>query len=94
MDNETGMYTAVKHLVDIHRLRRIAFVAGPEGSQEAQARNRGYLRAIADRGLESDPRYVVTGNFTREAGARAVTTLFGERGLLPSDIDGIAARTT
>ena len=41
MDNETGMYTAVKHLVEIHRLRRIAFVAGPEGSQGAQARVRG-----------------------------------------------------
>ncbi len=90
MDNETGMYTAVRHLVESHHLRRIAFVAGPEGSQEAQARTRGYLRATADRGLEADPRFVVTGNFTREAGARAVATLFGERGLAPSDIDAIA----
>ena len=51
MDNETGMYTAVRHLVEIHRLRRIAFVAGPEGTQEAQARTRGYQRASANRGL-------------------------------------------
>lgn len=91
MDNEAGMYTAVRHLVEDHRFRRIAFIAGPEGSEEAQARFRGYSRALVDRKLEVDPRYVVVGNFTRETGARAAATLFGLRGLVPSDIDAIAA---
>jgi diguanylate cyclase (GGDEF)-like protein len=89
MDNETGMFTAVKHLVETHRFRRIAFVAGPEGSEEAQARFRGYQRALAEGMLEMDPRFVVAGNFTRESGARAVSTLFGERGLVPNDMDAI-----
>jgi diguanylate cyclase (GGDEF)-like protein len=89
MDNEIGMHGAVKHLVADHGYRRIAFVGGPEGSQEAQARYRGYTRALAERKLEVDPRYVVAGNFTRESGARAVATLFGERGLAPSDIEAI-----
>jgi diguanylate cyclase (GGDEF)-like protein len=89
MDNETGMFTAVKHLVETHRFRRIAFVAGPEGSEEAQARFRGYQRALAEGKLEIDPRYVVVGNFTRDSGARAVATLFGERGLGPSQMDAI-----
>lgn len=90
MDNEVGMYTAVNHLVDTHGHRRVAFVAGPEASDEAQARLRGYARALAERKLDYDPRYVVTGNFTRESGVRAVMTLFGERGLVPADIDAIA----
>jgi diguanylate cyclase (GGDEF)-like protein len=90
MDNEAGMHSAVKHLVEIHSLRRIAFVAGPGGSEEAQARFRGYTRALSERGLHVDPRYVTLGNFTRESGARAVATLFGERGLVPADIDAIA----
>jgi diguanylate cyclase (GGDEF)-like protein len=89
MDNETGMFTAVKHLVETHRFRRIAFVAGPEGSEEAQARFRGYQRALAEGKLEIDPRYVVVGNFTRDSGARAVATLFGERGLGPNQLDAI-----
>ena len=91
MDNEAGMYTAVRHLVEDHRFRRIAFIAGPDGSEEAQARFRGYARALIERKLEVDPRYVVVGNFTRETGARAVTTLLGQRGLAPADIDAIAA---
>jgi diguanylate cyclase (GGDEF)-like protein len=90
MDNEAGMHEAVKHLVETHGFRRIAFVAGPEGSEEAQARYRGYKRALAERKLEVDPRYVVSGNFTRESGVRAVGTLFGERGLAPSSIEAIA----
>jgi len=89
MDNETGMFTAVKHLVETHRFRRIAFVAGPEGSEEAQVRYRGYQRALAEGKLAVDPRYVVAGNFTRESGARAVATLFTERGLAPGDLDAI-----
>jgi diguanylate cyclase (GGDEF)-like protein len=89
MDNENGMHGLVRHLVDMHGFRRIAFVAGPEGSEEAQARYRGYVRALAERKLEIDPRYVVTGNFTRESGARAINTLFGERGLSPSSVEAI-----
>src|SRR5512136_813593 len=90
MDNETGMHTVVKHLALDHRFRRIGFIAGPEGSEEAQARLRGYEHALVEHKLEVDPRIVVTGKFTRESGARAIATLFGQRGLLPSDIEAIA----
>jgi diguanylate cyclase (GGDEF)-like protein len=89
MDNETGMHEAVKHLVEVHHYRKVAFVAGPENSEEAQARFRGYARALAERKIEVDPRYVVSGNFTRESGVRAVSILFGERGLSPADLDAI-----
>lgn len=89
MDNEAGMYTVVRHLVEDHRFRRIAFIAGPEGSEEGQARFRGYEHALLEHKLELDPRFVVVGNFTHETGARAITTLFGQRGLAPSDIEAI-----
>ena len=89
MDNEAGMYAVVRHLVETHRLRKIAFVTGPEASQEAQARFHGYERALADGKLVLDKRYVVSGNFTRETGTRAVPTLFDERGLRADEIDAI-----
>jgi diguanylate cyclase (GGDEF)-like protein len=90
MDNETGMYRVVKHLVQAHGYQRIVFMAGPEASQEGQARYRGYARALAEHKLEVDQRYVVTGNFTHESGVRAAASLFEERGLAASDIDAIA----
>jgi diguanylate cyclase (GGDEF)-like protein len=89
MDNEAGMYAVVKHLVETHHLRKIAFVAGPAASQEAQARLRGYERALAEGKLVFDKRYIVAGNFTRETGTRAVATLFHERGLKVDEIDAI-----
>jgi diguanylate cyclase (GGDEF)-like protein len=83
------MYAVVKHLVETHHLRKIAFVAGPAASQEAQARLRGYERALAEGKLVFDKRYIVAGNFTRETGTRAVATLFHERGLKVDEIDAI-----
>jgi diguanylate cyclase (GGDEF)-like protein len=89
MDNETGMHAVVRHLVEDHGFRKIAFIAGPEGSEEGRARLRGYQRALREHGLTPDARLVVSGNFTRETGARSVATFFGERGLRPADIEAI-----
>jgi diguanylate cyclase (GGDEF)-like protein len=89
MDNEAGMYTVVKHLTVDHRYRKIAYLGGPEGSEENQARFRGYEHALREQKLAVDPRRVVTGSFTRESGARAAAQLFGQRGLVPADLEAI-----
>jgi GGDEF domain-containing protein len=89
MDNEAGMHGVVKHLVESHHLRRIAFVAGPEGSEEAQARYRGYQRALAEGKLAWIRATWWPATSRANPGARAVATLFSERGLAPGDIDAI-----
>ncbi len=91
MDNETGMYTAVRHLLTEHAHRRLAIIAGPDANPEAQARYQGYMRALGESGLNVEPRYVVQGDFTRASGARAVAVLFDERGLGPGELDGIVS---
>lgn len=89
VDNESGMYAAVSHLIERHGRRKVAFIAGPAGSSEAQARQRAYQRAIRDHSILTDARFVVEGGFGRENGMAAMNELLDERGLL-NVIDAVA----
>ncbi|MBW9119879.1 substrate-binding domain-containing protein [Microbacterium trichothecenolyticum] len=63
---EAGAALAVAHLIELGH-RRIGRVAGPEEWLEAQSRERGMLRALAERGIESAPHWA--GDWTAAAGA-------------------------
>jgi sigma-B regulation protein RsbU (phosphoserine phosphatase) len=89
MNNEVGMYTAVKHLIAAHDRRKIAKIAGPTANSEAQARYRGFARALAEQGMLVDSRRIVRGDFTRRSGSLAVAELFDRRGLGPGEVDAI-----
>jgi DNA-binding LacI/PurR family transcriptional regulator len=89
MDNEVGMYTAVKHLIVAHDRRKIAMIAGPPANPEAQARYRGLVRALAEQGLHADARRMGQGDFTRASGSLAVAELFDRRRLAPGEVDAI-----
>ncbi len=89
MDNEVGMYTAVKHLIATHERRKIAMIAGPTPNPEAQARYRGFVRALAEQGMHVDARRIGFGNFTRPSGGLAVAELFDRRGLGAGEVDAI-----
>ena len=79
IDNYQGTYDAVAHLLDVHGYRRIAFVRGPEGHVEAEARYRGYREALAEHGVELDPALVAPGDFAEGTGRVALHTLLDER---------------
>lgn len=53
-DSEAGAYSATEYLVG-RGYRRIAHLAGDQLYESAQARRRGYERALADAGIASDP---------------------------------------
>jgi PAS domain S-box-containing protein len=61
------------HLVDVHGIRRIAFLKGPEINHEAKARFAAYREALASRGLEEDPSLWIQGDFTRAGAVRALS---------------------
>jgi len=84
-DNYVGMYSAVEHLVAVHGYRRIAFVRGPEGHEEAEDRYRAYRDALAAHDLEIDLSLVTSGNNQRTAGVEAIRLLCDERHLRPRD---------
>ncbi|MEY4548029.1 MAG: hypothetical protein RL685_4224 [Pseudomonadota bacterium] len=79
VDNAAGMRDAVVHLLRVHGRRRIAFVRGPEGSEDAEQRYRGYLEALQDNGVPFDPELVAPGTFTRDSAPRAVSLLLDTR---------------
>ena len=61
-DNEDGIHQAVAHLVN-HGHRKIAFIAGdPQDKGDSQHRLNAYLSAVAEFGLDADPRLVAYGN--------------------------------
>ena len=82
-DNYQGMRDVIRHLVEVHGYRRLAFVRGVEGNLAADERYRAYVDAIAEYGLPSDPALLVTGDpdshFSVDGGRNAVRILLDER---------------
>ncbi|MBN2354414.1 MAG: substrate-binding domain-containing protein [Spirochaetales bacterium] len=79
IDNYHGMLGACSHLIERHGCRRIAFIRGPDSSEEAAKRYRGYRDALERAGLSADPSLELPGDFQRESGVQAVRTLLDER---------------
>ena len=70
MDNRGGARLVTRHLI-AQGHRRIVHLAGPDGNADAQARQVGFLEALAEAGLEADADAVVAGDFTEAGGASA-----------------------
>src|SRR6185437_7206239 len=90
IDNHAGAREVIGHLVVHHGLRRVAFVRGPEANAEAERRFAAYREVLAGASVPFDPELVVPGDFTFEAGQRAVATLLDERARHVSDLEAIA----
>ena len=75
VDNHTGVYKAVSHLIEVHKLTNIGFVRGPLMHPEAEERYEAYLSCMDDHGLAVDLNKVYDGNFTFEAGVSAAKAM-------------------
>ena len=58
VDGFSGMYDAVKHLIETHGHRRIAFIRGPVGQVDADERYRAYTTALEDHNIPLNPDWV------------------------------------
>lgn len=86
VDDSEATRQAVRHLVQHHQRRRIAFVGAP--GAEANARRIGYEQALQEAGLAVDPRLVSQGDFSRSSGESAIRKLLAD--WAPADIpDGL-----
>jgi LacI family transcriptional regulator len=74
IDNHGGAYAMTRHLVALGR-QRIAFIRGPRGNGDAEARLSGYRDALRDAGAESRGEWVYDGDFRKGAGLAAVERL-------------------
>jgi len=90
VDNGFGVRKLVSHLVEVHHATQVAFLRGPAGSLESEARFAGYQAALEAHGLPFDARLVVTGGLRREDGTLGVATLLDERGFRPGTLHAVA----
>lgn len=74
IDNLTAAFNAVNYLRELGH-RHIACIAGPEEMPLCHYRLQGYVQALRRSGITVDPHYIARGNFTYEAGARALEQL-------------------
>jgi LacI family transcriptional regulator len=77
VDNAGGARLVVQHLVALGH-RHVAFITGPTGNADAQARLRGYRDAMDDAALAVTPALVARGAFTEESGWQAARRIIGQ----------------
>ncbi len=89
--NRQGVESLVDHLVQTHRRKHIAYVAGPDESYESEVRLDAYLNAVKRHKLGLGDTYVIPGGLGREQGIDAVTHLLEDRRLTAKTLDAIVA---
>ena len=80
-DNLKGMKFIMRHLIEVHGYKRIAFLRGVKGQIEAEARFEAYKSELKAHNIPYNEKLVVDGDFTPESGRAAVRTLMDERGI-------------
>ena len=74
IDNFGGASAMVRHLVALGH-RRIAFISGGDRNHDAAERLRGYRSTLAEAGIEPQPEWERTGDFTESGGYRTAIEL-------------------
>jgi DNA-binding LacI/PurR family transcriptional regulator len=90
VDGAPGMKATLRHLIQMHSHRRIAFVRGPVTSIEAEERYEAYRQVLREFEITEDPRLVLQGTWLRESGAAAVRELFDDRAMRVDAVGAIA----
>jgi signal transduction histidine kinase/DNA-binding LacI/PurR family transcriptional regulator len=80
-DNFKGMKFIMRHLIEQHGYKRIAFIGGIKGQIEAELRLSVYKRELEAHNIPFDENLVVYGDFSPDSGRAAVRTLIDERGV-------------
>ena len=87
IDNRRGMYDSVNHMIKKHGKKRIAFIGGPETSDEAVIRFNAYREALADNDISFDSKLYYEGKFIFDSGVEAVEFFANNK----IDFDGVVA---
>ena len=68
---------ATEHLIQ-HKYQRIAFISGPDGSPDSNARFTGYQQALEKHDLPTSPSLVEHGDFRQPSGYQAMNRLLDQ----------------
>ncbi|PWH15103.1 MAG: hypothetical protein DDG60_06630 [Anaerolineae bacterium] len=79
VDSVGGMRMLIRHLIETHGYRRIAFIRGPKGQIEAEQRLFAYREELKAHGIEYDEKLVTQGDYSPESGRNAIKKLVEDR---------------
>jgi DNA-binding LacI/PurR family transcriptional regulator len=88
IENQAGALQVVDHLIEAHGRNRIAFLRGPEGNEDSEAREKGYLQALKKHNLPADPALIVRGGFDADSAYTAAKDLLASGVLFDSIFTG------
>jgi DNA-binding LacI/PurR family transcriptional regulator len=92
VDNYQSMIAMLRHLIEVHGYRRLAYIGGLPDNPSASTRYAAYVAALAEYDIPLDENLVLPGDFLPRAGTNAVRVLLDERGLRPTlDFEVIVA---
>jgi signal transduction histidine kinase/DNA-binding LacI/PurR family transcriptional regulator len=80
-DNVEGMRGVVRHLIQEHGYKRIAFIRGLREQIDAEQRFQAYQDELKAHNLRLEDELVVQGDYTTESGSTAIQILLDERKL-------------
>ncbi len=89
-DNYQSMREVIRHLVEDHGYRRVAFIRGEVGNPSADERYRAYAELVREYDLPVGPEMVFEGVFSYDVGRAAVRHWLDELGL---EVEAIVAST-
>jgi diguanylate cyclase (GGDEF)-like protein len=76
VNNEAGIYQAVEHMAVFHGHHHIGFIAGyPNDKGDSDARLHAFQAAVADYGLDPDPRLIAVGMHDVPGGYQAALAM-------------------
>jgi LacI family transcriptional regulator len=93
VDNRSGAYIAVSHLVQLGR-QRIATITGPLDQTAGMDRKEGYIQALRDRNRSIDENLISVGDFSQVSGYHAASNLLPHKPdaiFVASDVMAIGA---
>jgi len=82
VDNYDGMRAAVRHVIETHGCRRLAFIKGPADNPDAEERFQAFSDVLQSFGLTVDPGLLYQPyDWSPPGGQEGVRTLLDERGM-------------
>ncbi|MCX7820673.1 MAG: substrate-binding domain-containing protein [Brevinematales bacterium] len=81
-----AIINAIEHLIYKHNAKKIAFIKGPENSEEANERFEAYIEGLKKNNIEFDSSLIIKGNFNKVDGYNGVEELIKKRKIFPDAI--------
>ncbi|MBN2442618.1 MAG: substrate-binding domain-containing protein [Spirochaetales bacterium] len=85
-DNASGLSCLIQHLITEHGYKKIGFIKGIEGNQDAEQRFSIYKTILTENKIPIDEALIAPGDFTAEAGINAIRLFLDQRKVKPEAI--------